>query len=121
MRKYFVIIIFTHAVFVSALSQNIDSLKKILPSLHDSARIDCLLKISFEYGHVNNDSDNLFSPVNSDSATFYSSCALCEARKIYYIQGMANAFENLGEMAFQYNYHQGETYFKQAVLLYEQI
>jgi tetratricopeptide (TPR) repeat protein len=104
-----------------AQPKTIDSLKKILPSLHDSARVDCLLRISFQYGHVNNDSDNLFVYVNSDSATLYSSIALTDAKKINYLKGMANAFENLGEMASNYNFHDGENYFKQAILLYNDI
>ena len=38
----------------SAQLNNIDSLKKILPSLHDSARIDCLNEIVYYYLSLNN-------------------------------------------------------------------
>ena len=108
-------------VYASAQQKEIDSLRNVLPSLSDTARIDCLLKISFKYGHINNDSDVLFVYVNSDSAILYAKKALTEAKQIPYLKGMANAFENLGEMANSYNLHDGEDYLKQAILLYDKI
>src|SRR5436190_6498202 len=33
----------------------LDSLKKVLPSLHDSARVDCLNELSGSYIELNND------------------------------------------------------------------
>lgn len=57
MRKYFFILILSIVFFKtshSQLSSNgilraIDSLKKILPGLHDSARVDCLNNLAFQY------------------------------------------------------------------------
>ncbi len=122
MLKYFAIIFFAQIVFCTATAQQqIDSLKKILILLHDSARTDCLLKISFKYGHVGNDSDHLFWQLNADSAIAYASEALKEAKELNYSKGMANAFENLGEMAATESYEVGENYFRQAILLYSQI
>jgi hypothetical protein len=122
MLKYFATIIFACAVvYVSAQQKEIDSLKRSLLLLHDTARIDCLLKISFEYGHVGNDSDHLFWYVNADSAVVYASKALKEAKELKYLRGMANAFENLGEMAALQSYEDGEKYFRQAILVYNEI
>jgi tetratricopeptide (TPR) repeat protein len=121
MLKYFSIIIFIQLILNTASSQNIDSLKIILPSLHDRAKVDCLLKISFEYGHVNNDSDNVFTSVNNDSAIFYASIASKDAQKLNYKKGIADAYENLGEMAYNYSFLDGENYFKQAILVYDSI
>ncbi len=110
-----------NCLFFGSTAKRNDSLKKSQFQLHDSARIDCLLKISFEYGHVGNDSDHLFWQVNTDSAIAYASQALRESKEVNYLKGMANAFENLGEMAAAQNYEDGENYFRQAILLYSQI
>jgi len=108
-------------VYVSAQQNKIDSLKKKLPLLHDSAKVDCMLKISFSYGHFDDDSDHVFWQVNTDSAVVYASKAMKEAKELRYLRGMANAFENLGEMASVENYEDGEKYFRQAILCYNQI
>lgn len=122
MEKLFIAIIFIQGFFYNATAQKeIDSLKKYLPQLNGSERIDCLLKISFEYGHINNDSDNIFSPVNTDSAIWYASNALIQSKNINYYKGIANAYENLGEMAYSYNFHEAENYFRQATELYKRI
>jgi tetratricopeptide (TPR) repeat protein len=112
-----------HAIFISASAQssNIDSLKKDLPLLNDSAKVDCLLKISFAYGHTNNDSDHLFWYFKADSAIYYASQALQEAQELKYLKGTANALENLGEMAALQSYETGENYFRQAISVYDKI
>jgi tetratricopeptide (TPR) repeat protein len=104
-----------------AQKEEIDRLKEALPLLYNIQKVDGLLKISFAYGHVNNDTDNIFAPLNCDSATFYASIALKEAEKITYEKGIANAYENLGEMAYCYNFRDGEKYFRQAVFAYNKI
>src|SRR5205814_451797 len=43
------------------------------------------------------------------------------AEKLTYQKGIANAYENLGEMASNYNFSDGEKYFRQAVLAYNNI
>jgi len=122
MLKYFTTIFFMcMLVYVSAQQNKIDSLKKKLPLLHDSAKVDCMLKISFSYGHFDDDSDHVFWQVNTDSAVVYASKAMKEAKELRYLRGMANAFENLGEMASVENYEDGEKYFRQAILCYNQI
>ena len=122
MRKYFVIIIFTHAVFVSALSQNIDSLKKILPSLHDSARVDCLNELSEIY--IGSPSW-WFSPAQSkiklDTGEIFALQALEEAKKINYTYGMAKATSLKAELAFEkyYDFSETEKFGREAIFLYK--
>src|SRR6476646_8730185 len=81
MRKYFVMIIFLYgSVYAaSAQLQNIDSLKKTLPFLHDSARIDCLNEIVFYY----------LAALKKDSIEYYLTTAYEESKKINYIHGIA--------------------------------
>ncbi len=108
----------SHTFSQDPRTQKIDGLKKHLPSFLDNARVDSLLKISFEYGHANGDSDNLFHPVDNDSAIRFAALALTESKRINYPEGMANAFENLGEMATNHDFHEGENDFRQAIALY---
>ncbi len=122
MLKYFTTIIFACTVVcTSAQQKEIDNLKKVLPLLHDSAEIDCLLKISFEYGHVGSDSDHLFWQLDADSAIAYAFQALKKAKELKYLRGMANAFENIGEMAATKSYEDGESFFKKAIAVYTAI
>ncbi|MFN2440130.1 MAG: histidine kinase [Chitinophagaceae bacterium] len=65
-----------------AQKEKIDSLQKVLPSLQDTARVDCLLAISVQY---------LFKPDN-DSALYYANLAYNESKKINYIHGIAESF-----------------------------
>src|SRR6476660_6762266 len=92
MRKYFLIIIFANAVFVSALSQNVDSLKKVLPSLHDSARVDCLNELSRNY-----------LGLNIDTAAYYATLAYNESVKSNYIHGIAESLLNKANIEDQYD------------------
>jgi hypothetical protein len=74
-----------------ALSQNrfrfnnerikIDSLKKLLSSLKDSARIDCLNSLGDVY----------IVYKGNDTAQYYTALAYTESKKINYIHGMAEA------------------------------
>ena len=75
MRKYFAAIIFIYAIAYAASAQNIDSLKKVLPSLHDTDRIDCLNELSYCYTYVS----------KKDSAAYYATVAENEAKKLNYI------------------------------------
>ena len=80
--KLFTILIFVLAGFKTAVSQNTDSLKKVLPSLQDSSRVDCLneLVINFVFRY------------KKDSAEYYSQLAFKEAEKLNYIKGIAGYF-----------------------------
>ena len=66
--KFHVLVIFlsfffTHVAF--GQREKIDSLKKVLPSLHDSARIDCLNGLSGAYLNYNRDTAQHSGPGNS--------------------------------------------------------
>ena len=82
MQNLFTILIFVLASFTTAFSQNIDSLKKVLPSLHDSARVDCLNELAI----------NFVFRFEKDSAEYYSALALEEAKNLNYIHGIAESF-----------------------------
>ncbi len=57
----------------------IDSLKKVLPALKDSARIDCLNDLSREY----------VQKEKKDSAVYFAGLAMQESKKINYTHGIA--------------------------------
>ena len=67
-----------------ARDEEIDSLKKVLPALRDSARIDCLNAIS-----------NVYIYYAADSAEMFAHKALIEAETINYKKGIAAAWINL--------------------------
>src|SRR5690349_9650730 len=85
LRVIAIVLFFLIADTTFAQEQNIDSLKKILPSLHDSARVDCLNELS-----------RLYSELNPDTSLYYSSAANDEAVMINYIPGIAVSFLNKG-------------------------
>lgn len=62
--------------------QLIDSLQKVLPTLKDTARIDCLHNLSIQY---------LFKH-DEDSALYYANLAYTESKKINYYNGIAQSF-----------------------------
>src|SRR5688572_27473399 len=71
-------------VLCFAQKEKIDSLKKILPALKDSAKIDCLNALS-----------NAHIYYAADNAEIFAYKALEEAEKINYKKGMAAAWLNL--------------------------
>jgi len=103
MRKYFVIAILLSLYYLPSASQDpiqkkvqheIDSLKNILPSLRDSARIDCLNTLAYVFDDL---PYNYF--ITADSVYPYASQAYSEANKIGYTRGLGYA--NL-RMAYYY-------------------
>jgi len=89
----------------------IDSLKKVLPSLRDSARVDCLNALFLPYKRIG---------VN-DSAVYYITKAHDEAIHINYIKGIAEALTNKAftEIFFNANYLGGEKLAREALRWYE--
>ena len=89
--KKIAVLLFLIACLFPALSQNrfrfnnerfkIDSLKKLLSSLKDSARIDCLNSLGDVY----------IVYKENDTAQYYTALAYTESKKINYIHGMAEA------------------------------
>ncbi len=74
--------------FSFAQRTKIDSLKKALPSLHDSAAIDCLNILSL-----------LYSYLNVDTANFYAEKAYSESAGINYLRGKAMSLNNSARIA----------------------
>ncbi len=91
MRKLYAII-FTQIIFHTAFAQllNIDSLKKVLPSIHDTARIICLHQLTVQY---------LFEK-RMDSVNYYLNIAYKESIKKNYIHGLV--LVALSEAAVEY-------------------
>jgi tetratricopeptide (TPR) repeat protein len=89
----------------------IDSMIKVLPSLHDSARVDCLNALFLPYKRTG----------KNDSAIFYTTQAYNEAKKINYIRGIAEALSNKAatESFFNGNCQAGEKLAREALDWYE--
>ena len=101
MKKYILILTLLSGICMSALSQGNDAfktdsvllinLKKKLPSLKDSARVDLLNLIGLKTGYNAGG-----SPKNRvDTSLFYASKAYAEATKLEYKSGMALALVQL--------------------------
>ena len=91
----------------SAQYEKIDSLKKVLPKLKDTARIDCLLELGHQY---------LCTP-EKDSVIYYTRIAYEESKKINYIHGIAMSFVRKSGIAncTQNDYPQTEKYAREAL------
>ncbi|MFT3701702.1 MAG: histidine kinase [Agriterribacter sp.] len=107
-------------VLLQAQVNTIDSLRRLLPSLKDSGRIDCLNKLSNAY-YINALAET-YIDVHTDTATFLATQALDESKKIQYVSGIADALQNIGEIARDRNdFRTAEKYFRMSVPLFEQL
>ncbi len=106
MKTNFFITLFLFA-FSNAFAQyqyftkeKIDSLKSLLPSLHDTARIDCLNELSYAFTLIS----------NKDSAVSYITLAYEEAKRLEYIHGIAEAIARQAGIAknFESNFKKAE-------------
>jgi tetratricopeptide (TPR) repeat protein len=89
--------------------EKIDSLKKILPLLKDSARVDCLNALS----------ESILNSRNVDTASYYTALAYEEARKLKYIQGIAEALSYKGRIeVISDNFSAAEKLFRQSISWY---
>src|SRR5436190_14469974 len=86
MRTSLMILLLFSQFFFGSLcfsqSNKIDSLKKILPGLKDTARIECLHALGVEYCYQR----------KLDSASYYANLVYEESKKINYIRGIANSY-----------------------------
>ncbi len=80
------LVIFYIPVF--AQRAKLDSLKRVLPSLQDSARADCLNVLGLVYSYL-----------NTDTANLYTQNAYTVASGINYLRGMAMALNNNASIA----------------------
>lgn len=96
-----------------ALAQvrEIDSLKKILPALKDTARIDCFNLLSREYIEFE----------KKDSAEYYTTLAYNEAKQSNYIHGIAVSFSLQSQIAkhFDDDFIKSEILGKESLRWYE--
>ncbi|AEV98393.1 hypothetical protein A4D02_22420 [Niastella koreensis] len=94
-----------------AQKSKIDSLKKILPALKDTARIDCFNQLSREY--IESD--------KKDSAEHYATLAYVEAKQSDYIHGIAVFFSLQSQMAkhFDDDFKRSEVLGKESLQWYE--
>ena len=89
MRLCLIISFLLISIFSIAQTKQIDSLKNILPSLHDSSRVDCLNELSFNYTET----------PERDSAEYYASLAYEEAKNLNYIHGIASSISRKSRIA----------------------
>ncbi len=113
MKRFTYILVFTYCFLVCSIGlaqrEKIDSLKKALPTLKDSARIDCLNALSEVYINT-----------QIDTAEIFDLQALEEAKKINYIHGMAEAVSLKATVVFNKynNYSEAVNLAREAILLY---
>ena len=94
----------------------IDSLRQVLPSLRDSARVDCLNELARSYSETS-------SPILSDSALSLTRQAHKEAFAINYKKGMGDVSLRYGLFAQWrfWNFGEMEKYFLEAISWYKKI
>ena len=87
-----------------------DSLKMLLPVIHDSARVDCLNELSEEY----------ILDSKKDSAEYFATTAYNEAKKINYIHGIAESFSRQSRIAkhFDDDFVKSESLAKESLFWY---
>ncbi len=100
--------------------EKIDSLKKVLPSLKDSARIDCLNELSTEYMLLEMRSGRLCQMCR-DTVLYYGDKAYEEARKRNYIHGIAESFIPKAALQnhFLNNYKEAENLARESLKWFE--
>lgn len=110
-KAFFTVFIILSTI-CNAQRERIDSLKKVLPALKDSARIDCLNALSVAYANI-----------QTDTAVIFAVQALEEAGRNGYTKGTANAYYSFGqiECAKGENFPEMEQHSKTAVALFEKI
>jgi tetratricopeptide (TPR) repeat protein len=91
----------------------IDSLKNVLPLLHDSGRVDCLNELA----------SSCTETFASDSALDFARQAYAEASLINYIKGLGDACLQYGVIYYWHlwNSPESEKYYRQAISWYQKI
>lgn len=112
----FPLLINAQAFQIDEPALSIDSLKKVLPSLRDSARVDCLNELARANMEV-------LPYLRSDSVIILARQAYTDAYAINYIKGLGDACFRQGVYAqwYLWNYDQAERYFREAITWYKRI
>ncbi len=129
MKKYFLITTVLFTVSFAGLSQSasgnepdrlrIDSLRKVLPLLKDTAKVDCLNQLAILYNYSNAYTDES----KMDSIYYYATEANKEATKIGYKKGIAFSLVNLSrtQLFASKNVPAAEKLLKEAISIGESI
>ena len=90
-----------------AQREKVDSLKKVLQSLHDTSKVDCLNELSYQYVLAE----------RKDSATYFSNLAYKEAKKMNYIHGIAISYSRQSQIAkhFDDDFAQSEIFARESL------
>jgi len=94
-----------------AQREQVDSLRKILPFLKDTSRIDCLNELSFQYIKL----------LLKDSAEYFENAAHKESEKINYAHGIAESISNQSGIVvfFDNDFEKAEVLAKQSLGWFE--
>ncbi|MEP7230338.1 MAG: histidine kinase [Ginsengibacter sp.] len=94
----------------------IDSLNKVLPTLRDTARINCLNELSRSYFEA-------IPKMQADSALSNATKAFEEASAINYIKGLGDACLRLGVISYwhQWNFIESEKNYRRAIFWHQKI
>ena len=118
-KKFSLLIIFT-CLFIKqgfAQTQTIDSLKTILSSLKDTARIDCLNELGSEF------SDRYWSKSKyqqTDTALFYTLLAQHESQQLNYVKGIGKCLLNMSIISEEHgDFKTAENYVRKALPVLE--
>src|SRR5262245_33627449 len=102
------ILILFRPSFCISQTAYIDSLKKVLPLLEGTARIDCLNELGSEF------SDRYQSKSKyqqTDTAYMYTLQAQQESQQLHYLRGIGRAMQNMGYIEEEHgNLKAGEEY-----------
>ncbi len=133
MKPNFFLLLFLFAFNSNAISQHdpelkIDSLKKVLPSLQDSAKVDCLNELSGIYIKLIRDTlgycelplcETNTLPRFSSLVSHYAELAYEEAVKMHYIHGIAESLSYKGEIeGFSEHFLSEEKFSREAINWY---
>lgn len=121
MKKTFFLLIYFAASQITLLAQSaaqikVDSLRKVLPALKDSARVDCLMELAAEHWYLSPDRKR-------DSSYHYTIKANQEAVKIGYQYGKAMSLLQMAayEIFMKKNQITAKAYVDEATLIGETI
>lgn len=102
---------FLFSTICLAQKEKIDSLQKVLPSLKDTARIDCMNALSFQYTRL----------LKRDSAKYFEVLANRESKDLNYIHGIAESMSNQSGISnfFDNNFIKSEALARQSLYWFE--
>ena len=105
--------LFIYSPISFAQRDEIDSLKKILPSLKDTGRIDCMNELSVQYTRL----------LIRDSAQYFEALAYNQSKALGYIHGIAVSISNQSSI-FEYfdnEFVKSETLARESIGWFEKI